>query len=103
MVNVKYVRKETISISNVRGMCIKHNFYTHGDCRAYENMFKMCGEYDGTDEKLAHIAWDIVEHSDMEELQDYGFDSVFEIVAWVMTLLIQDTMCIRYEVMEVEE
>ena len=103
MLKVKYVRKEKISILNVREMCIKNNFYTQGDCKDYENMFEMCGKYDGTEEKLAQIACDIVDHSDKEELQDYGFNSVFEIVAWVMTLLVQDTMCIRYEALEVEE
>ena len=103
MNKVRYERTEMLPVSKVRQMCINHNFYTCGDCQEYEAMFDKCATYNGTNEALASIAWDIIDHSDKEELDDYGFDTVYEIVAWIMHLLITECMYTTVQAVEVEE
>lgn len=103
MVKVKYEQKKWFSIEKVRQFCIDFNLYTAGDNKAYSKMFAKCQEFSGTDEELAQIAWDIVDHSDSEELEDYGFESVYEIVAMIMSELSDRCICTRYIAVETEE
>lgn len=103
MVAVKYKKEEFILTDKVRSLCITNNFYTRGDCEAYEKMFGMCRKYTGNVDDLAHIAWDIVDHSDSEELDDYGFDTVYEIVAWVMSEIAKNCIYTSYRAEEVDE
>ena len=56
---------------DVRQMCIAHQYYTRGDCRAYENMLGLLdlprSKYTGSNisaDKLEEIAEDIKDHSD---------------------------------------
>lgn len=60
----------------VRALCIKENYYTCGDNKAYENMlFTLC-ENTETVDNVMKIAADIAEHSDAERLIDvYGIDA----------------------------
>ena len=63
---------------DVRQLCIQHQFYTRGDCKAYENMLDECGVI-RTVSQLEHIAKDIVDHTseDNEYLSSYEpFDEV---------------------------
>ena len=60
----KYKIVKVLRMEDVREMCIKHQYYTVGDCKAYENMFNMLtGEDDIPDEVVEKIATDIKEHS----------------------------------------
>lgn len=102
MVKVVYTRKETLPINRVRKMCVSHNFYTRGTNDEYERMFELCCKYSGSDDELVHIAWDIVSHSDEDELEDYGFETVYEAVAYVAHLLIQECMWTSVDVSEEE-
>ena len=59
---------------DVRQMCIAHQYYTRGDCRAYENMLGLLdlprSKYTGSNisaDKLEEIAEDIKDHSDTED------------------------------------
>ena len=59
---------------DVRQMCIAHQYYTRGDCRAYENMLGLLdlprSKYTGSNisaDKLEEIAEDIKDHSNTED------------------------------------
>lgn len=59
---------------DVRQMCIAHQYYTRGDCRAYENMLGLLdlprSKYTGSNisaDKLEEIAENIKDHSDTED------------------------------------
>ena len=62
--------KETrmISMYDVRTECIKNNWYTNGDCEAYDNMLTFINglKYATTDD-LETIATDIKEHSTTDD------------------------------------
>ena len=47
--------------NDVRQMCIKHNWYTHGDCAAYDRMLNAASNGQWT---IDEIAFDIANHSD---------------------------------------
>lgn len=69
MSNYNFV--QVLTADDVRQVCIDNQYYTKGDCQAYENMFEHCGYVSA--ESLEHIATDIKFHSDTE-------DSVFHIM-----------------------
>ena len=59
---------------DVRQMCIAHQYYNRGDCRAYENMLGLLdlprSKYTGSNisaDKLEEIAEDIKDHSNTED------------------------------------
>lgn len=64
-----------VSISDLRKVCIKNNYYTAGDCKAYDAMLTMFDEVDG--EKIEILAKDIKEHSHTD-------DTVLEIAAEIL-------------------
>lgn len=72
--------KETrmISMYDVRTECIKNNWYTNGDCEAYDNMLTFVNslEYATTDD-LETIATDIKEHS----TTDYEIETIMFVLA----------------------
>lgn len=47
--------------NDVRQMCIRHNWYTHGDCAAYDRMLNAASNGQWT---IDEIAFDIANHSD---------------------------------------
>ena len=47
----------------VREVCIANEFYTRGDCAAYDWMLNQVGQLEPTYENLYRIAADITEHS----------------------------------------
>ena len=94
----KFIRKETLDIDSVRTMCIKNDFYTRGTCEEYDNMFRMCSEYNGEVGKLVEIAKDIVNHSDISV-----FDpdcTTKEILISVMSMLVNECEIIQFEYKE---
>lgn len=95
---VKYEREEYFSLSNVRQMCIENDLYTGGTNEQYIEMFEMCANYSGKINELTAIAWNIVDHSNY-----CGFDTVYEEVAWIMTLLQKHCILITYKAVECEE
>ena len=65
----------------VRQMCINYDYYTCGDCRAYENMFNMfMNEKDVTPELLMKVAEDIKLHSDTYDSVQEIFIALFRLV-----------------------
>lgn len=63
MSNYNFV--QVLTVEDVREVCIRHRYYTRGDCWAYQNMFDHCG-YVSAD-TLEVIAKDIKDHSNTED------------------------------------
>ena len=42
--------------SDVRHVCIKNNWYTHGTCQQYENMLNMVDKYYPSDMRIFYVA-----------------------------------------------
>ena len=60
--------KRMIEVARLRGMCIKHNYYTRGDNEAYgEMLLKYQFNDDITETELEWLANDIKSHSDTED------------------------------------
>lgn len=74
----KYIETRTLSMDKLRSLCIAHDWYTCGTSEEYEALFARlhddmgCPE-DMTTEKLAEVATDIMEHS---EVSDYTITAV---------------------------
>lgn len=62
-----------IDTDDLRNLCIRHNYYTRGDNKAYANIFEMA-KYNEEGDLIA-VARDILDHSDtndtLEEVAEY--------------------------------
>lgn len=80
---MKYIEHRTLSACDLRSLCIKKNWYTHGTNEEYYNLFRMLTqdyhEVEMTTEKLAEIATDIFNHSDEDDCTD-GYLSIPDIM-----------------------
>ena len=72
--------EHTLSAMKVRSMCIDNEYYTAGDCRAYENMFDMFMGKEVTPALLRKVAKDIKAHSHTE---DEEFDILMNLIRLV--------------------
>lgn len=63
----------TWSAESVRTTCIRHNFYTAGDCEDYEHMLNWVGRLYPNTENLYLIAQDIQKHSDDQTITNIMF------------------------------
>lgn len=66
----KYTETRILEGSKLRGLCIEHDWYTCGTCEEYDGLFARLHDANGcpenmTTEKLAEIAADIMEHSEI--------------------------------------
>lgn len=66
-----YRRVEKLNTDSLRNFCINNRFYTHGDCVAYDNMFRVARKYRGGVEILEQVAEDIYDHSGYDELERF--------------------------------
>ena len=84
--------KETrkIQIDKVRSMCIRNDYYTHGTCEEYAEMFEMCKVENPTTEDFAEIATDILYHSDKRKMKESTGLSMQESRKCIMFELIND-------------
>lgn len=84
--------KETrkIQIDRVRSMCINNDYYTHGTCEDYAEMFEMCKVENPTTEDFAEIATDILYHSDKRKMKERTGLSTHELRKCIMFELIND-------------
>ena len=91
----KYIKQESLSPMSVRDFCVKHNFYTRGDCKEYSKMLYKAEIYDGNFLVLRDIAVDIIEHSDLDMFEE---EAVFgDVVARVMTMLDNECVLVTYK------
>lgn len=73
-----YKEFRSLSSDDLRTLCIRNNWYTRGTCEEYERLFGLLHDELGcpenmTTDKLAEIAEDIMEHSD---ITDYTITAV---------------------------
>ena len=66
--NSVIIEKRTLSVYDLRNLCIARNWYTRGDCFEFDKMLAQTNEAylkgeNVTTKKLATIAKNIVEHS----------------------------------------
>lgn len=59
--------KRTVEAARLRGICIKHNYYTRGDNEAYGNMLLKFLDHPITEKEIEWLAKDIKSHSDTED------------------------------------
>lgn len=88
-----------ISSDNVRALCIRHDFYTYGDCDDYRHLLNdLCGGYDRqevSDADIEGIALDIVSHSDREVFKHFDLDEISSTTClYVVAGLIANDCCV---------
>lgn len=82
-----------LSAEDVRNYCIRHDYYTCGDCEEYDNLLTHLIAGEMTAEKLYGAATDIVKHSDYDP---NGFDTEADVIDKVAS----DLMCLM-QILEV--
>lgn len=88
----KYKETRYLSASKLRALCIERDWYTCGDNEEYEALFNRLHDEDGVEihldtEKLAEIAQDIMDHSD---ITDYTITSVMFELARKCTVIFDE-------------
>lgn len=63
---MKYGYREirTLSSMDLRGLCIREDWYTGGTLRDYDNLMSMTEKENITTDDIVEIATDIIEHSE---------------------------------------
>ena len=57
--------------SKVREMCIRYQYYTHGDCEAYDKMLRFADNLNVENlEGVKEVAIDIYHHSSLRDMDD---------------------------------
>lgn len=76
MKNYKEVR--TLTRTDLRTLCIKHNWYTNGTTVEYETLLSLTEKENITTEDIITVAADIMNHSINEDrpLESYCFEVV---------------------------
>ena len=62
----------------VRQLCIKNEWYTHGDCQAYSDMLGFVDRNDPTTENIYLTALDICQHSFDGDIDDDDVTTMME-------------------------
>lgn len=83
---MKYIEFKHWDFMEVRQLCIKHDWYTCGDCSDYNNMLLFVSDNEATTENIARVARDIYEHSDTSD----------ETITNIMCYLANDTVTTSY-------
>ncbi len=85
--------RKSINRDDLRNLCIRQEYYTRGDCKAYEELLDFVTDRNITDTDIIAIADNIYDHSDIDRIMsEYGcgsddvFDSIYfnvgELVHW---------------------
>lgn len=93
---MKINEKKYWGMSEVRSMCIKHRFYTAGDCEAYGKMLNFVSNHKPTTNNIYKVATDIFEHSDID-LDRYGCDRN-EMIQAIMFDIHKECVSVLYEI-----
>lgn len=80
---MKYIERRTLQADDLRNLCIRKNWYTHGTNREYCNLFQLLTDNfhtaEMTTEKLVEIATDIFNHSSEDDCTD-GYLEITDIL-----------------------
>lgn len=76
MNNTRYKEIRTLSWSDLRTLCINHNWYTSGTTAEYENLLSLTEKKNITTEDIVIMATDIMNHSVDKDrtLKSYCFE-----------------------------
>lgn len=76
MNNARYKEIRTLSRSDLRTLCINHNWYTSGTTAEYENLLSLTEKENITTEDIVLISVNIMNHSTDNErtLESYCFE-----------------------------
>ena len=90
---MKYKETRILSADKLRALCIERDWYTLGDCEEYSALFDKLRDclwqsVEMTTEKLAEIAQDIMEHSDLPE--DYTITCIMFELARICTTYFEE-------------
>ena len=85
-------------VSDVRHVCIKNNWYTHGTCQQYENMLNMVEGYYPSDVRIFCVAEDIFEHSNQDYWVRDGRLTKEEAIESIMFVLANDVVKTFYKI-----
>lgn len=81
MVGIRSIKTtKRITTDDLRNLCIEKDYYTCGDCEAYDELFDYVRDRDLTDSDIIAIADNIYDHSDIDRIaMEYGSskDGVF--------------------------
>ena len=80
---------------DVRKMCIKHRYYTAGNCEAYGKMLAYVDNHKPTKNAIYKVAKDIVEHSYFEE---YNSPTKEWEISCIMFVLARECVDVHYEI-----
>ena len=72
-----YIEKRKMLAFDLRTLCVKKDWYTHGNNEAYENLLHRVDSTENiTTDDMVEIAADIIEHSEMsvDELENVCFE-----------------------------
>lgn len=62
-----------IFTDDLRYLCVSKDYYTCGDCKAYEELFDYIRDRDLTDSDIIAIVDNIYDHSDVDKMmREYG-------------------------------
>ena len=92
----KINERKSWGMYEVRNMCVKHEYYTAGDCEAYEKILNFVEIHKPTTNNIYKVANDIFEHSDID-LDNYGVDKD-EMVAAIMFDINNECVKTRYRI-----
>ena len=95
---MKITTKRYLDTDKIRETCIDYNFYTRGDCEAYERMFDLAREADADKpEDMYRVAKDIYDHSNLRLDEEYTEN---QLVAGIMFNLYNEC---TYTLVEIED
>ena len=93
-----YRQISTIETDKLRQFCINNRVYTHGDCDAYDNMFRLARTYQGGIEILQKVAEDIYDHSGYDELTAFcDYDGKADMVLVLMSAIYRRCVYVTFE------
>ena len=93
---MKINKSETWASEKVRTMCIKHRYYTAGDCEEYSKMLSFVSNHKPTTNNIYKVAADIYEHSDID-LERYGVEKN-EMITAIMFEINSECVTAHYEI-----
>ena len=91
--------ESTWNADRVRRMCIEHNFYTMGDCEAYDKMLNMV---DGCHERMSrdlieNVAIDIANHTERQYFSQDADEDYKLNIENIIYLLLNEAIIYRVE------
>ena len=100
-----FFTEPTWNADRVRRMCVEHNFYTLGDCKAYDEMLNMV---DGCRERMSrdlieNVAIDIANHTERQYFSQDADEDYKLNIENIIYLLLNEAIIYRVDRVERDE